>query len=709
MPPPAEVYDLAAHEAVMDRMFRDDITPDELYAAFSHFTANESEIKDELTKTHTVAQLKRKLVYASGKKAHLVGTVYENMLGRYAAAATDTIGYSPMSETYADAVDRVVSRITAEELTAHSAERKAKRDEFVKSLTDPETLEEFKTFVYRRGVEPMTDDQLLNYDRLIWKDNREKREAIVQAAINREVRETQALTAEHAGLLKVRQDWHGRRECNIWVVGLAEYIEDKTVWKAMNAQARQFRARWSKYGDPDDHGWIFWNEEDALAFMKLAGGDVVDFEQIRADREIKKQAKAADRLAQYATYHYEDADAALTADRLTNTWRRVNLARNAEANAREWKRFAQIVGDVALAMEIGELQAMADVRFASQLALLIQLIDESWRNATRWENENNYVRPEDRRPRHENDIRHALLPLPRLDVRESEEVARHLHGRQGVSVAKRILQDGVKQAREADRHWMTIQLSDVGEVMKALPKSGSKEFAECFDNWKRMVAIGVTSPEELRHTLRELHRYLVASDQADPVREAIRELVGGGKIPGFFPTPAGVRDILEPWLPCPGPAPDGLPMKILEPQAGIGNILDWLVLHFPEAHFTSHEINWNLVDILRMKGHETVVVDYLVTETVPCFDLIVSNAPFENDQAIDHFHHSLAQLNEGGRFIAIMPDSAFTGSGTKKVAFQQFIETFATHQERLPDRSFKESGTSTAARYVVVDAGSLRS
>ena len=128
MPPPAEVYDLAAHEAVMDRMFRDDITPDELYAAFSHFTANESEIKDELTKTHTVAQLKRKLVYASGKKAHLVGTVYHDMQGRYAVAATDTIGYSPMSESWAEAVDRIVSCITAEQLTAYAAERKAARD-----------------------------------------------------------------------------------------------------------------------------------------------------------------------------------------------------------------------------------------------------------------------------------------------------------------------------------------------------------------------------------------------------------------------------------------------------------------------------------------------------------------------------------------------------------------------------------------------------
>ena len=145
-------------------------------------------------------------------------------------------------------------------------------------------------------------------------------------------------------------------------------------------------------------------------------------------------------------------------------------------------------------------------------------------------------------------------------------------------------------------------------------------------------------------------------------------------------------------------------MKICEPQAGIGNILDWLVLHFPEAHFTSHEINWNLVDILRMKNHQTTVVDYLVTETVPCFDLIVSNAPFENDQAIDHFHHSLAQLKEGGRFIAIMPDSAFTGSGTKKVAFQQFVEEFATHSEKLPARSFHESGTDVSSRFVVMDA-----
>jgi hypothetical protein len=704
-----EVYDVAAHEETMRRMREGEITAKELYWAYSQFSANEAEIRAELTRTHTVPQLKAKLVWPSGNKARLVGAVYDNMLQRYAAPVKDTIGYSPMSETFAEAVDRTLSAVTDEMLAAYAADFKAEKEAFVKSLTDPETLEEFKTFAYRRGLEPMTNEQLTRYDALLWAESRKRRSALVLAAIERDQRESRELTAEHAGLLKIKQSWHGKRKCDIWIVGLTQYIDGKATFRALASQARQFSARWSKFGPEEDHGFIFWTEADALAFMKLAGGGEVDMEAARARRAAYREAKAADRLAQYATFHVERSNDALAAERLTNTWRRVQMARNAEANARGELRFAQLVADLALAMEIGELEALADVRFATQLALLLSLYDESWRTAVQSENDGQYVAPGERRLFKVEDIRHAQLPFPRLDVRQAEQVAKTLHGKRGVGLAKRILQDGVKKAREANRHWMTLQpAANVAEVLTALPKSGDLEFNERFADWKRLVSLGLTSGEELRHALRELHRYVVAEVQADPVREAIRELVGGGKIVGFYPTPKPTLKILKPWLPCPVIRDDGRPMVVLEPSAGIGNILDWLVDCYPLARFVSHEINYRLVDILRMKGHETVVVDYLKTETVPFADLIVANPPFEDGQDIDHFYHSLAQLREGGRLIYIIFESSFTRSDQKATAFQAFVGEFAAHVEKLPARSFHESGTDVATRFVVVDADDLR-
>ena len=343
------------------------------------------------------------------------------------------------------------------------------------------------------------------------------------------------------------------------------------------------------------------------------------------------------------------------------------------------------------------------MRYATQLALLLSLYDEAWRNAVRAENEGEYVAPQDHRAFKIEDIRHAHLPFPRLDVYETELVADTLHGKRGVGLAKRILRAAAEESRKAGRHWITLQpASHVAEVLTALPKTENDDFNERFADWKRIAALGLTSGPELRHALRELHRYVVETAKTDPVREMLRELVDM-KIPGFFPTPRPVLDILEPWLPCPKEE-----FVVLEPSAGIGNILDWLVDHYPVAEFRSYEVNFRLVDILRMKGHSSMVADYLTTDTIPLYDLIVANPPFENGQDIDHFYHSLAQLREGGRLIYIMFESSFTRSDQKATAFQAFIGEFATHVEKLPARSFRESGTDVATRFVVVDADDLR-
>lgn len=103
-----------------------------------------------------------------------------------------------------------------------------------------------------------------------------------------------------------------------------------------------------------------------------------------------------------------------------------------------------------------------------------------------------------------------------------------------------------------------------------------------------------------------------------------------------------------------------------------------------------------------------MVADYLTTDTIPLYDLIVANPPFENGQDIDHFYHSLAQLREGGRLIYIMFESSFTRTDEKAQSFQRWVETFAVHVEKLPARSFHESGTDVATRFVVVDADDLR-
>jgi len=143
---------------------------------------------------------------------------------------------------------------------------------------------------------------------------------------------------------------------------------------------------------------------------------------------------------------------------------------------------------------------------------------------------------------------------------------------------------------------------------------------------------------------------------------------------------------------------------VLEPEGGSGAILDAVKEAAPLATLTTYERHASLRDVLALKGYTLAGSDFLEAETVPRFDRVLMNPPFENGQDIEHVRHAFAMLRDGGRLVAIMSPGPFFRQDRKSQEFRAWFDDLGGEKIDLPAGSFKESGTGTAAVLVVLQA-----
>lgn len=150
------------------------------------------------------------------------------------------------------------------------------------------------------------------------------------------------------------------------------------------------------------------------------------------------------------------------------------------------------------------------------------------------------------------------------------------------------------------------------------------------------------------------------------------ELVNKG-FPGFFPTP---ENVVRVHLLCHiDPEPGDW---VLEPSAGVGNIIDVLLSEFDGVRVHALEVVPRLAHFLKENyaDNDCVVVesaDVLQQENATSagvFKWIVMNPPFEKGQDMEHVMHMFDNyLAPGGRQVAIM-SPGITFRDTRK--FQDF-------------------------------------
>ncbi len=186
----------------------------------------------------------------------------------------------------------------------------------------------------------------------------------------------------------------------------------------------------------------------------------------------------------------------------------------------------------------------------------------------------------------------------------------------------------------------------------------------------------------------------------------IAEIIETGMMPAknptsFFATPVPVvLDMLH------SPQVPRIPQtakRILEPSAGTGNIAVQVRLycqvHGIDAQIECCESVPNYQERLRAQGFSVVADDFLRYSPRERYDAILMNPPFslEGDALayISHILHAYELLKDGGLLIAIAPLGFTFRSDRKSRAFLSLVEKWG-HWEKLPDGSFKESGTGIA-------------
>ncbi len=177
------------------------------------------------------------------------------------------------------------------------------------------------------------------------------------------------------------------------------------------------------------------------------------------------------------------------------------------------------------------------------------------------------------------------------------------------------------------------------------------------------------------------------------MKQALKSGVQVVSAPQLFPTPVDLaaRMVDEADI-QPG-------MRVLEPSAGTGRLLDAIAGAEPAAEVAAVEVNAALCRNLRAAGHGVLCRDFLqVTPAeIGYFDRIVMNPPFGGAQDIAHIRHALQFLKPAGRLVALC-----AAGSRQRAAFEHL-----GYWEDLPAGSFASEGTGVDVALLVLTADAL--
>ena len=173
---------------------------------------------------------------------------------------------------------------------------------------------------------------------------------------------------------------------------------------------------------------------------------------------------------------------------------------------------------------------------------------------------------------------------------------------------------------------------------------------------------------------------------------------------GFFRTPALVTSRLLSMM-----AVSVGDYNWLEPSCGDGAIVDELLkekITRPERLYCIEQ-NPKRCQIVRESypGVRVACGDFMkfLNSTRIPFHRIIMNPPFERGQDAEHVRKAYNLLSCGGVMAAILGEGVFFRDDRKSETFRAWMKAVGAYNERLPDHSFRESGTDVATRFIIVE------
>lgn len=136
--------------------------------------------------------------------------------------------------------------------------------------------------------------------------------------------------------------------------------------------------------------------------------------------------------------------------------------------------------------------------------------------------------------------------------------------------------------------------------------------------------------------------------------------------------------------------------RVLEPEAGIGNIAD------AAKEITDHvdciERMTDFCEILKLKKHNVIGNDLLTAETAPIYDAVVMNPPFSEE--CEHIKRAFDFLRPGGSLVAVC-SSSIQWKSTRK--YEQFRDWLSEHTHSIDECGAKFEMTGVHTVVLVVD------
>lgn len=182
---------------------------------------------------------------------------------------------------------------------------------------------------------------------------------------------------------------------------------------------------------------------------------------------------------------------------------------------------------------------------------------------------------------------------------------------------------------------------------------------------------------------------------AEELRRKI-EALRFAKIPGYFPTPAGlVAQMIA-------AANLRAGARVLEPSAGSGAIAD--ALRQRGHNVDCIERHASLAEILRLKGHQVMQADFTECSaaSVQLYDAVLMNPPFENGQDCEHVQAAWSYVKPGGALVAIMGAGVLQRENGKHKTAREWLEAQGAEFVTVPAGTFRESGTGVASVMVAL-------
>ena len=136
--------------------------------------------------------------------------------------------------------------------------------------------------------------------------------------------------------------------------------------------------------------------------------------------------------------------------------------------------------------------------------------------------------------------------------------------------------------------------------------------------------------------------------------------------------------------------------RVLEPEAGIGNIAD--AAKEVTDHVDCIERMTDFCEILKLKKHNVIGNDLLTAETAPIYDAVVMNPPFSEE--CEHIKRAFDFLRPGGSLVAVC-SSSIQWKSTRK--YEQFRDWLSEHTHSIDECGAKSEMTGVHTVVLVVD------